>query len=213
MKSLFVTATNTDIGKTYTTIKLIELFAKQGVLVGVCKPIETGVIDQPVDATLLLETVQKHNSNFKSLHPTDITAYTFPLPAAPFCADLKKTIKIETIKDKITQLEQLCDLLIIEGAGGLFVPITKSYNMLDLLSDSNVVTLLVTPSKLGCINDTLLSIEALKNRKVKFDWAVNLFEDKKDFKEVTQPFYDEVFPHWWSVQNSLENFVTKHIKS
>ena len=213
MKSLFVTATNTDIGKTYTTIKLIELFAKQGVLVGVCKPIETGVIDQPVDATLLLETVQKYNSNFKSLHPTDITAYTFPLPAAPFCADLKKTIKIETIKDKITQLEQLCDLLIIEGAGGLFVPITKSYNMLDLLSDSNVVTLLVTPSKLGCINDTLLSIEALKSRKVKFDWAVNLFEDKKDFKEVTQPFYDEVFPYWWSVQNSLENFVTKHIKS
>ena len=85
--------------------------------------------------------------------------------------------------------------------------------MLDLLSESNLMTLLVTPSKLGCINDTLLSIEALKSRKVKFDWAVNLFEDKKDFKKITQPFYDEVFPNWWSVQNSLETFVTKHIKS
>jgi dethiobiotin synthetase len=213
VKSLFVTATNTDICKTYTTIKLIELFAKQGVLVGVCKPIETGVTTQPLDATLLLETVQKYNHNFKSLKPTDITAYTFPLPAAPFCADLKKTIKIETIKNKIMELQKLCDLLIIEGAGGLFVPITKSYKMADLLCDLNVMTLLVTPSKLGCINDTLLSIEALKSRKVEFNWAVNLYDNKEDFKKVTQPYYDEVFPNWWSLQNGLEDFVKKHINS
>ena len=213
MKSLFVTATNTDIGKTYTTIKLIEHFSKQGVLVGVCKPIETGVINEPLDAKLLLESVQKYNSNFKSLTPTDITAYTFPLPAAPFCADPKKTIKIETIKDKITQLEQLCDLLIIEGAGGLFVPITKSYKMIDLVCDLNVMTLLVTPSKLGCINDTLLSIEALNSRKIAFEWAVNLYEDREDFKEVTQPYYDEVFPNWWTVQDKLDSFVTKHSNS
>lgn len=213
MKSLFVTATNTDIGKTYTTLKLIELFAKQGVLVGVCKPIETGVIEEPLDAKILLETVQKYNSNFKSLTPKEITAYTFSLPAAPFCADYNKVIQIETIKNKISHLETLCDLLIIEGAGGLFVPITKSYKMIDLLSDINVMTLLVTPSKLGCINDTLLSIEALKNRKVKFAWTVNLFENKEDFQKVTKPFYDEVFPNWWSIQNNLEYFVTKHIKS
>ena len=213
MKSLFVTATNTDIGKTYTTIKLIELFAKQGLLVGVCKPIETGVKEEPLDAKLLLETVQKYNSNFKTLTPQDITAYTFPLPAAPFCADIERVIKIETIKHKISQLEKLCDLLIIEGAGGLFVPITKNYNMLDLLSSLNTMTLLVTPSKLGCINDTLLSIEALKNRKIEFEWAVNLFENREDFKKVTQPFYDEVFPKWWSIQDNLEFFVTKHIKS
>jgi dethiobiotin synthetase len=213
VKSLFVTATNTNIGKTYTTIKLIELFAKQGVLVGVCKPIETGVISEPLDATLLLESVQKYNSNFNLLTPTDITAYTFPLPAAPFCADLKKIIKIETIKNKITQLEQLCDLLIIEGAGGLFVPITKSYKMVDLLCDLNVMTLLVTPSKLGCINDTLLNIEALESRKVEFEWAVNLYENRENFKEVTQPFYDEVFPSWWTIQSKLDSFVTKHINS
>jgi len=213
VKSLFVTATNTDIGKTYTTIKLIELFAKQGLLVGVCKPIETGVKEEPLDAKLLLETVQKYNSNFKTLTPQDITAYTFPLPAAPFCADIERVIKIETIKHKISQLEKLCDLLIIEGAGGLFVPITKNYNMLDLLSSLNTMTLLVTPSKLGCINDTLLSIEALKNRKIEFEWAVNLFENREDFKKVTQPFYDEVFPKWWSIQDNLEFFVTKHIKS
>ena len=207
MKSLFVTATNTNIGKTYTSIKLIELFAKQGISVGVCKPIETGVIDEPLDAKLLLESVQKYNPKFQDLKPIDITAYTFSLPASPFCADTTKSIKIETIKAKIEELQKRCDLLIIEGAGGLFVPITANYNMIDLASELNTMTLLVTPSKLGCINDTLLSIEALKNRKIEFDWTVNLFEDKEEFQQVTQPYYDEVFPRWWSLEQGIDNFV------
>ena len=206
MKSLFVTATNTNIGKTYTTIKLIETFAKQGILVGVCKPIETGVTDEPLDAKLLLETVQKYNDNFKTLKPTDITAYTFKLPAAPFCADQQKNIKIENIKAKINKLQGLCDLLIIEGAGGLMVPITANYKMIDLIQELKCKTLLVTPSKLGCINDTLLSIEALKNRDIEFDWCVNLHEDEDKFKEVTQPFYDEVYPDWWSLEERVEIF-------
>jgi len=206
VKSLFITATNTDIGKTYATLKLIEEFSKQGILVGVCKPIETGVIDEPLDAKLLLESVQKHNKKFQNLKPTDITAYTFKLPATPFCADHKKVIKIEIIKKKIAEIQKLCDLLIIEGAGGLMVPITAEYKMIDLIQDLKVKTLLVTPSKLGCINDTILSIEALKSRNITFDWSVNLFKDREKFQEVTQPFYDEMFPEWWSLDDGLEEF-------
>lgn len=204
MKMLFVTATNTNVGKTYTTIKLIESFARQGILVGVCKPIETGVTTEPLDAKLLLQTVQKHNPNFSTLKPKDITAYTFELPAAPFCADTSKTIDIQTIKDKITQLQQLCDLLIVEGAGGLMVPITQTYKMINLAKELNCKTLLVTPSKLGSINDTELSIEALKSRNISFEWCVNLFEDKEMFQEVTQPYYDALYPNWWSVENETK---------
>jgi len=211
VKLLFITATNTDIGKTYATLKLIEEFSKQGILVGVCKPIETGVTHEPIDAKLLLETVQKYNKNFKALNPTDITAYTFKLPAAPFCADHKKVIKIETIKKKIVELQKLCDLLIIEGAGGLMVPITAEYKMIDLIQELETTTLLVTPSKLGCINDTLLSIEALTSRNIPFEWTVNLFEDRVEFKEVTQPFYDEVFPEWWRLDEGLEDFCNKNL--
>jgi len=209
VKLLFVTATNTDIGKTYASLRLIEGFAKEEIRVGICKPIETGVIDDPLDATKLLKKVQQYNSEFLPLKPKDITAYTFELPSAPFCADLEKTIQIEDIKNKINELAKLCDILIIEGAGGLFVPITGTYKMIDLISELKCSTLLVTPSKLGCINDTVLSIEALKNRNIPFEWAVNLFEERDNFKEVTQPFYDEVFPNWWSVQEELENFIKK----
>jgi len=210
MKPLFVTATNTSVGKTYTTVKLIESFAKVGILVGVCKPIETGVESNPLDATALLTTVQQYNPNFKTLKPRDITAYTFELPAAPFCADLKQTIEIETIKNKISELQKLCDLLIVEGAGGLMVPITQHYNMIDLAKELDFFTLLVTPSKLGCINDTLLSMNALKKYNIPFDWCVNLYEDKEVFPEVTQPYYDVNFENWWEFEKGLDNFVKKH---
>lgn len=207
MKLLFITATNTNIGKTYTTLKLIDTLANRSVSVGVCKPIETGVETQAHDAFKLLTSVQSYNKNFKNLTEKEITAYTFPLPAAPFCADTNQTIKIDIIKNKIVELSKLCDILIIEGAGGLMVPITKDYMMIDLIQELNAKTLLVTPSKLGCINDTLLSIEALNNRKIDFDWCVNIFEDSKEFKEVTKPFYDEAFPTWWSIQDGLDDFV------
>lgn len=212
MKALFVTATNTNVGKTYTTLKLIESFSKLGISVGVCKPIETGVITQPLDAKELLECVQKYNPKFKELKPTDITAYTFELPAAPFCADLEQTIKIDVIKNKIDELQKLCDLLIIEGAGGLMVPITKEYKMIDLARELKLKTLLVTPSKLGCINDTLLSIEALKAHNISFDWCVNLFEDKDEFSEVTKPYYDAVFEGWWCLEENIDKFVIQHKK-
>ena len=77
-----------------------------------------------------------------------------------------------------------------------------------MFSIKNANVLLVTPSRLGCINDTLLSMNALKYHNLDFDWCVNLYEDKDTFEEVTQPFYDAVFPDWWSVEKGLENFVS-----
>lgn len=210
MKPLFVTATNTSVGKTYTTVKLIESFAKQGISVGACKPIETGVEYEPLDAKVLLDTVKQYNHNFAELQPRDITAYTFELPAAPFCADLKQSIKIETIKNKIEELQKLCDLLIIEGAGGLMVPILQDYHMIDLAKELDLFNLLVTPSKLGCINTTLLSIEALQKYEMPFEWCVNLYEDKESFLKVTQPYYDSSFPNWWEFENGKEDFVKRY---
>jgi dethiobiotin synthetase len=207
VQSLFITATNTNVGKTHITLKLIEAFASKGLGVGVFKPIETGVTEIAPDATILLETCQKVNENFKSLKPEDITAYTYSLAAAPFCADKKHTIDLTRIIDKYETLSKLCDILLVEGAGGLMVPITKEYMMINLIKDINAKALLVTPSKLGCINDTILSILALNTFDIDFEWCVNLYEDKESFSEVTQPYYDAVFPQWWSVEDGLERFI------
>ena len=210
VQSLFITATGTNVGKTHTTLKLIEAFASRGLKVGVFKPIETGVTDTLPDASLLLKVCRKVNKNFKDLSPEEITAYTFPLPAAPFCADINKEIVIDKIIEKYHELAQLCDILLVEGAGGLLVPITIDFLMIDLAKKLGSKVLLVTPSRLGCINDTLLSQEALKSRNIEFDWCVNLYEDKESFSEVTKPFYDEIFPEWWSVQEGIQRFVSSY---
>jgi len=207
MSSLFITATGTNVGKTYTTLQLIEALAAKGHSVGVFKPIETGVKHSAPDATILLEVCRKVNRNFKTLTPQDITAYTFELPAAPFCADVDKTLNLQHIMDKHEELSKLCDILLVEGAGGLMVPITKEYMMINLIKELDAKTLLVTPSKLGCINDTLLSILALKTFDIDFDWCVNLYEDKEDFTQVTKPYYDAVFPEWWSVEEGLDIYL------
>ena len=207
MSSLFITATGTNVGKTHTTLRLIDALSAKGRSVGVFKPIETGVVDNAPDATILLEACQKVNRNFEALSVQDITAYTFPLPAAPFCADTNHTIRIDRILEKYHQLSQLCDILLVEGAGGLMVPVTKDFFMIDLIKELQSRVLLVTPSRLGCINDTLLSMEALKSRNIDFEWCVNLYEDVESFTQVTQPFYDAVFPEWWSGESGMEKFV------
>ncbi|UFH58927.1 dethiobiotin synthase [Sulfurovum mangrovi] len=210
MHALFITATGTNVGKTHTTLKLIEAYAKIGLKVGVFKPIETGVTDEPLDAKALLEACQKVNPDFANLTPADITAYTFSLPAAPYCADIQQEIKLKKIFDKYHELSKRCDLLLVEGAGGLMVPITQTYKMIDLAKDLNAPLLLVTPSRLGCINDTLLSLEVLHSRDIDFEWCVNLYEDRESFAEVTQPYYDAVFPGWWSVEKNIEQFVNRY---
>jgi len=209
VQSLFITATGTNVGKTHTTLKLIEAFASRGLKVGVFKPIETGVTDTLPDASLLLKACRKVNKNLKDLTPQDITAYTFELPAAPFCADTDSIINLQHIIDKHQELSKLCDILLVEGAGGLMVPITKEYMMINLIKELEAKTLLVTPSRLGCINDTLLSILALRTFDIDFDWCVNLYEDKEDFEKVTKPYYDAVFPEWWSVEDGLNEFITQ----
>ena len=211
MQTLFVSATGTNVGKTYTMLQLIEGFAKKGVRVGVFKPIETGVQGDPRDAALLLQSCQKTNPKFKTLKPKEITAYTFALPAAPFCADLHHSIRIEKIIEKYDQLSSLCDLLLIEGAGGLMVPITKDFMMIDLIKHLQAKLLLVTSSRLGCINETLLSMEALRSRNISFDWCVNIHQEKELFDTVSKPFYDAAFPSWWSVQADLNTFINSYL--
>jgi len=210
-KKIFITATNTNIGKTFFSLKLLEHLGKQGVRVGAFKPIETGVDNIPQDALKLLEICQKYNKNFKKLSPFDITAYTFRLPAAPFSADKANIIDINKIKKKFLQLKSQCDFLLVEGAGGLMVPIKKDYFMLDLIKDLNLSTILVTPSHLGCINETLLSINALENSNINYNWCVNIYKDKESFNEVTKPFYDDYFKEWWSVEEMIKSLSKKSI--
>ncbi|WP_108062557.1 dethiobiotin synthase [Poseidonibacter lekithochrous] len=191
-KSLFITATNTDVGKTYASEKFLRYFAKQGLRVGYFKPCETGVIDLPLDGNKMLKITKELNPDFTA-HINDVVPYQFKLPAAPYVSKGNTYIDIEVLKEKKEYLQSLCDVLIIEGAGGLMVPLEKNLFIIDLIKEFQTQAILITPSKLGSINDTLLSIEALKNRNIDYEFYINLYEDKDSFEEVSLPFLEEYF--------------------
>jgi len=208
-KRVFITATNTGIGKTYTTLSLLEECKSLGIKAGVFKPIETGVASSPEDGTKLFKKCQEFNENFRKFMVEDIVPYRFELPAAPYVAKKEKKIDINFLKNKIKILEKECDILFIEGAGGLMVPIEKDLFMIDLINIFDAKALLVTPSRLGAINDTLLSIMALSNKNIKFQWCVNLYEDKDSFFEITYPFYKDYFDEIFILQNDRKKILQK----
>ncbi len=193
MKKIFVTATNTDIGKTYTTLKLLQQFAKEGLHVAAVKPIETGVKEVPQDGLKLLSMQQTLNPRLKELQMKHVTPVTFELPAAPFIASGGKEIDTSVIHEAIEYFEDKCDILLIEGAGGLYVPINKEYFMIDLIEELHVdATLLVSHCSLGCINDTLLSLKALLHKGLPHTVAFNCKSSaqEEEFKLISKPFFD-----------------------
>jgi len=191
--SLFITATNTDIGKTYTALRIIEHYQKLGLKVGVLKPIETGVIDIPLDASKLFNLAVQNHPDLEALGLDYVVPYQFSLPAAPSVAKGDAAISIDLIIEHYKKIVSVSDITLVEGAGGLLVPIENDFYMIDLIKLLELKTLLVTSSKLGSINDTLLSIEALRSRQINFDWVVNIYQDADSFQSVTAPFYNEHF--------------------
>jgi len=189
----FITATNTNVGKTTASQIFLKNFASVGKRVGYFKPIETGVTNKPNDATLLLNLTKRLNKDF-IVDIDDVVPFQFELPAAPFVASNQKYIDIQIIKNKVQKILNYCDVLIIEGAGGLMVPINQNYFMYNLILDLNVTkTILIVPSSLGSINDTLLSQNLLKQHNITFEWYINLFKDKENFNQITLPFYKSYF--------------------
>jgi dethiobiotin synthetase len=191
-KRIFVTATNTDIGKTYTTKLLLKEFASRGLRVGVIKLIETGVDTKAFDGEELLTCVKELNHEFEDLDVKDIVPITYKLAAAPFVASKNKKLDLNKIDMAIEKLEKLCDMLIIEGAGGLYVPIDEKHMMIDMISHLRAQALLVTHCSLGCINDTLLSKKALEDKKIQHTVVFNCKDNSGSFALVSEPYFKQI---------------------
>jgi dethiobiotin synthetase len=192
-KRIFVTATNTDIGKSYTTKLLLKEYFNRGYRVGVIKLIETGVVNGSYpDGDELLASVIKYNKEFKNLKVEDIVPISYELPAAPFVASGGSACDLLLLEKSIKKIEKLCDVLIIEGAGGLYVPVDKEIMMIDLIKHFNASALLVTHCSLGCINDTLLSSKALDGENIPHIIAFNCRENDDSFNLVSKPYFEKM---------------------
>ena len=167
-KGVFVTGTDTGVGKTVVTACLVILLSNKGLDVGVMKPVETGCPKRkgrlvPRDATFL-RTVSRSKDDLSLINP-----YRFSKPSAPLIAAKidHKEIKMGKISSGYNRLRERHDILFVEGAGGLLVPLTTKLTNLDLILKLNLPMIVVVGSKLGAVNHTLLTLNWARENGVK----------------------------------------------
>jgi dethiobiotin synthase len=211
-KVIFITGTDTGVGKTVLTACLLEYLRQTGVHALAMKPFCSGSRGD-VD---LLQSIQE------SQLPDDvINPFYFPDAIAPRVAARKAQRKI-TLADvlrKIRDVARQCDCLLIEGSGGLLVPLGEGYTVADLIGRLRCEVLVAARNRLGTINHTLLTVEALRRRTrqpikvVLIDQAVPdlsartnqqlLVEAVAPVEVVRFPFLGKQAPHRVAIRRSV----------
>jgi len=166
MKGYFITGTDTGVGKTIVTACLAKLFKNRNV--GVMKPIETGVDAQcssssNSDAKFLMEITGVQDPL------EDISPYRFKLSASPYQAAKteEKEIDPEIILERFRTLQSKHSMMLVEGIGGLMVPITQRYNVSNLALQIGLPLIIVSRVQVGTLNHTLLTINAAQQHGLK----------------------------------------------
>jgi len=166
-ENFFITGTDTGIGKTVLSLLLMQYYFKKGMTPFYLKPFQTGCKD-PYDTDSDAKFIYSHVPQLKDKNPAGSVIFCHTNPKAPLFAarDDKDTVSLNSVEDKVVALKKTYSPLIIEGAGGLMVPITASILMIDLIEKLRARTIIAARTGLGTINHTLLTVEALKQRDI-----------------------------------------------
>lgn len=166
-RGLFITGTDTGVGKTRVAAGLLCLARKQGLTAAAIKPVETGCVSRegmlyPEDGAFL------HAASAEGLSLDECVPWRFSLPASPARAAAMegRRLNILDLEEHVRAVMERFDLTLVEGAGGLMVPIQERLMMIDLIQRLGFPAILVARAKLGTLNHTLLSVEALKHRDI-----------------------------------------------
>lgn len=153
MSAIFVTGTDTNVGKTYVACALALALRRAGRRVAVAKPVETGVADQPNDALRLKEAAGDESSL------DDVCPLRFRAPLAPTAAARleRRSIDVDALTAWIETRRRGADVLIVEGAGGLLVPLSGTVTFADLAVRCGLPVLIVAANRLGTVNHTALT--------------------------------------------------------
>lgn len=177
----FISGIDTDAGKSYCTAWLARELARSGKRIITQKFIQTGNMGHSEDIDL-------HRSITGTGYlPEDREGLTMPeifsYPCSPHLATRidKRPIDFDKIERATQELARRYDVVLVEGAGGLMVPLTDDYLTIDYIAEKKYPLIFVTSGKLGSINHTLLSFEAIRNRGIKLDTVLyNLYPTVED---------------------------------
>ena len=223
-RGFFISGTDTGVGKTIVTAALIRCMRAKGIRAGAMKPIETGCsrvgdVLYPHDG-IFLKRAAGMDESFQHISP-----YRFETAAAPLTASEEEgaEIDIKVIRDQFDLLAKAYKPVIVEGVGGILVPIRRDYFVIDLIRDLELPLIVVATPFLGTINHTLLTVNHAIDRGVAVAGIIINFSRPPDgaISEETSPALIQrlsgvpllgIFPYLRSVENeTLEKAALKHL--
>lgn len=177
-KAFFITGTDTGVGKTHVSVSLVKALVEHGLKAAVMKPIASG--STPTPQGLRNEDAEAlANASNVDVPYTTINPYCFEPAISPHIAadEAKIAINIDIIKQNFEKLRAVADVIVVEGAGGWYAPVSLTQSMADLPRALNIPAVLVVGVKLGCLNHAKLSKEAISNSGVEFaGWVANCID-------------------------------------
>lgn len=176
--ALFITGTDTGVGKTHVSVSLVKALVKHGLRTGVMKPIASGSALtsnglRNEDAVALMAASNIHVP-YAAVNP-----YCFAPPISPHIAAEEAKIEVDLglIKDRFDAIASNADLTVVEGAGGWYAPINRAQSMADLCRSLQIPAVLVVGVRLGCLNHAQLSKEAIEAQGVPLaGWVANCID-------------------------------------
>ncbi|HLR69517.1 dethiobiotin synthase [Virgibacillus alimentarius] len=192
MKGFFITGTDTDVGKTLISSGLAAIFKEKNMDIGVYKPLLSGAsrYHPNSDTSLLKEMAQTKLSN------ASITPFQFKEPLAPYvAAKLEgRSIYLEDVVAHWKKIQKKHDYFIVEGAGGISVPLGEDFLVSHLIQELQLPIIIVARSDLGTFNHTFLTVQYAKEMKLNIAGIIiNGIDDPPNLAEKTNPNLIESF--------------------
>lgn len=184
-KGFFITGTDTEIGKTYTTVRLIQHLCSQGLKVSGLKPVASGC-EETVQGLRNDDALQIQQASNVNLAYEHINRYAFKPAIAPHIAAKKanEVIDLNNILEDVTFAQVQSDTVVIEAAGGWLVPLNDSQTVADLACLLKLPVIIVVGIRLGCINHALLSFNEIKQSGVPIaGWVANKITDDEIYSQ------------------------------
>jgi dethiobiotin synthetase len=172
--TLFITGTDTGVGKTALTALFARYLHERGVRVAALKPICSGGRE---DARTI------HAALNGALTLDEINPWHFRAPVAPLLAArrVRKRIKLSQVLAHVRTIQKRFDVLLIEGVGGLLSPLGENFDSRDLIAALRAIPIVVCPNRLGAVNQILLTIEALPRNAAAKARVVLMSPSRSDF--------------------------------
>jgi dethiobiotin synthetase len=182
-KGIFITATGTDVGKTYVSALIVKKMRELGFNCGYFKPALSGA-----DAPCLNDCEYVLNIAKIDANPKNYISYLFKPAVSPHLAGEMENnpIKLDKIKSDFERIKQEFDYVLTEGAGGIVCPFNIKENILlpDVIKALGLDIIIVASASLGTINSTVLTIEYAKNHGIKIRGVILNNYDENDFMQV-----------------------------